>query len=62
MNNKQWYEVFIDKGKKHGTETLKTFDDLVQALVYKYTFPHIECIHIDKWENTDSPRIIEKIE
>lgn len=62
MNNIQWYEVFIDKGKKYGTETLKTFYNILDAVKYKKTFLHQECIHIDKWENTDSPRIIDKIE
>ena len=68
MNNKQWYEVFA-WNKTEGSRTLKCFKTLEEAKIYKTQIGNeneyglvIGTIHIDKWENTDSPRIIDKIE
>ena len=50
-----WFEIFIDKGGEHGTETIETADTIQEAenklIKLKKTteFP----VYIDKWEMND---------
>jgi len=63
MKKIQWYEVFYNYGELIGTRTLATFDNLKQARDYINSInPHDKHYHIDKWENTDNPTIIDTIE
>jgi len=63
MNKKQWYELF-SYSKEEGTRTIETFDTYLEALQAKVkmeeTNKNIK-LNIDKWEDTDNPRIIEDV-
>ena len=60
MNNKIWYELFLDM-KTEGTKTLKNFDTYLEALEEKIKLSDEygkENLFIDKWIDTDNPRSI----
>ena len=61
MNKTQWYEVFVDEGAEKGTRTVAQFDDLYQAMKYIERSGNQDNYFVDKWEDTDNPRIIGNI-
>lgn len=48
--NKYWYEIFVDKGEKEGTETIQAYSNLKVAKLYVKEFRKqgIKC-GLDKW-------------
>ena len=63
MNKTQWYEVYIYDSVKEGTRTVAQFDSVAQARAYiKQIGNDKGNYHIDKWEDTENPRIIDTLE
>lgn len=62
MDNKQWYEVFIDNGKE-GTMTVNICETLKEAKLLKKSLEIYgnKNIHIDQWEDIDNPKSIKSI-
>ena len=61
MNNKIWYEIYLDM-KDEGTKTLKICETYLEALEEKIRLSDLygkNNLFIDKWQDTDNPRIIE---
>ena len=61
MNNKVWYEVFKVDGQDGETQTLQCCDTLEEARTLRASIikeGRYTEVHIDKWEDTDNPRII----
>ena len=63
MNKTQWYELF-SYSKEEGTRTIATFNTYLEALQEKIRLNGLkteQILNIDKWEDTDNPRIIEDV-
>ena len=61
MNNEIWYELFLDMGEE-GTKTIKICDNYLEALKEKMNLTYLYGkgkLHIDKWIDTDNPRLVE---
>jgi hypothetical protein len=59
---KYWYEIFVDKGEKEGTETIDRADTLIEAAkkLRKERKRITDCaVYVDRWEIQENgePRI-----